>query len=167
MRWFRFYAEAVHDPKVQRLPPDLFRAWVNCLCLAAQGDGVLPPTADVAYQLRLTEVDAERTLSDLRGAGLLDQTERGVEPHNWRGRQYLSDHSTDRVRRHRSRQGRKPVASAETDADGTVTAKTRYGNESATPPEQNRSRADTEQKQMQMQTQSRNSPTPCSLLQKT
>lgn len=33
-RWFRFYAEAVNDPKVQRLPPDIFKA---CLLEAMSG----------------------------------------------------------------------------------------------------------------------------------
>jgi len=31
-RWFRFYAESVNDPKVQRLPAHLFKTWVNILC---------------------------------------------------------------------------------------------------------------------------------------
>ena len=41
-RWFRMYAEVVDDPKVQRLSPALFRAWVNVLCLAASNGGVVP-----------------------------------------------------------------------------------------------------------------------------
>jgi hypothetical protein len=32
----------------------------------------------------------------------IDQTERGLEPHNWRRRQYKSDNSTPRVQKHRS-----------------------------------------------------------------
>ena len=44
-RWFRFYNEALDDPKVQKLPPALFKSWVNLLCLTARHDGTLPPAA--------------------------------------------------------------------------------------------------------------------------
>ena len=33
MNWFRFYHGALHDPKVQSLRPELFKFWVNLLCL--------------------------------------------------------------------------------------------------------------------------------------
>ena len=40
-KWFRFYGDALNDPKVQMLPPETFKSWVNVLCLASQNDGVL------------------------------------------------------------------------------------------------------------------------------
>jgi len=102
MRWFRVYTEVLHDPKVQRLPAELFRRWVNCLCLAALGNGQLPPPEDIAFGLRLSPAEAERTLSGLRKAGLLDECEGRLTPHNWEQRQYVSDSSTERVRRYRA-----------------------------------------------------------------
>jgi hypothetical protein len=42
-----------------------------------------------------------QVLTQLHGAGLLDKTETGFTPHNWKGRQYKSDVSTERVKRFR------------------------------------------------------------------
>ena len=38
MKWFRFYHDAIDDPKVQRLPGDVFKFWVNLLCLASRSN---------------------------------------------------------------------------------------------------------------------------------
>ena len=32
--WLRLYTEALHDPKVQRLPAKTFKGWINLLMLA-------------------------------------------------------------------------------------------------------------------------------------
>ena len=106
MQWFRFYSEALDDPKVQRLPGDLFKAWVNLLCLANEADerGTLPDVADIAFRLRM---DDQKTADALRGlcrAGLLDGDEDdGYSIHAWDKRQPDSDSSTERVRRHRAK----------------------------------------------------------------
>ena len=42
-RWFRLYVGVVHDPKVQALPPRLFKFWINLLCITSEHDGVIPP----------------------------------------------------------------------------------------------------------------------------
>ncbi len=101
MAWFRFYSEVLEDPKVQRLPPHLFKAWVNLLCLANSTGGVLPSADDIAFKLRLSVQDAEGFVSDLILAGLIDITPNGLIPHNWMKRQFISDCSTERVRKHR------------------------------------------------------------------
>lgn len=103
MAWFRFYDEALDDPKVQRLPGDLFKFWVNLLCLAKKHDGILPPVADVAFALRLTNQKAYSVLGELRKAGLIEDTNLGCQPHNWDKRQYKSDTSNERVARYRER----------------------------------------------------------------
>ena len=36
-QWLRLYDDVLDDPEVQRLPPDLFKHWVNLLCLANKG----------------------------------------------------------------------------------------------------------------------------------
>lgn len=102
-RWFRFYDDAVNDPKVQRLEPKLFKAWINMLCLASQGDGWLPPAGDVAFTLRVTEAEAGRLVDGLVSSGLLDEYDGRYTPHNWNGRQFKSDVSNERVKRHRQR----------------------------------------------------------------
>ena len=101
-RWFRFYNETLDDPKVQKLSPALFKAWVNLLCLTARHDGTLPPATDIAFALRLSDATVVTTLDELVGAGLLDHDETGLRPHNWRSRQYASDVSTERVKQHRN-----------------------------------------------------------------
>lgn len=106
-RWFRFYNETLDDPKAQKLAPPLFKHWVNLLCLAARNDGYLPSPADCAFALRVTEPVAEQTLRTLQDAGLIDVTETGMEPHNWRSRQHISDVSTERVKRYRQRSAKR------------------------------------------------------------
>ena len=102
-RWFRFYDDTVNDPKVQRLPPHLFKTWINYLCLASKNDGKLPPVEDIAYTTRRTPDDVLRDISALAARHLLDDVGGDWVPHNWETRQYKSDLSTQRVREHRKR----------------------------------------------------------------
>jgi hypothetical protein len=68
-------------------------------------DGLLPSTSTLAFQLRLTETQTSEALLDLTNRGLIDHTDNGLMPHNWHARQYQSDSSTERVKRHRARRG--------------------------------------------------------------
>jgi hypothetical protein len=102
-RWFRFYDEALNDPKVQCLAPDLFKVWVNLLCVASKNDGTLPAPAELGFLLRIDTTTAEANLAALAKAGLLDKTKGSYAPHNWHGRQFKSDVSNERVKRHRKR----------------------------------------------------------------
>jgi hypothetical protein len=102
--WFRFYNEAVDDPKVQRLPLILFRAWVNCLCLASKNGGILPNLDEISYKLRVTRVRAEWVVEELKTANLIDLLPCGdLQMHNWKGRQFKSDGSKERTQRYRER----------------------------------------------------------------
>lgn len=103
--WFRLYNEVVDDPKVQQLPPALFRAWVNMLCLVSKHGAALPPLSDISYRLRVTPAKAESLRSELVAAGLFDEEDGSFYPHNWHGRQFKSDVSTDRVKRFRNGHG--------------------------------------------------------------
>lgn len=106
-RWFRFYSGVVSDPKAQMLSPEMFKHWVNVLCIAAQHDGELPAIAVTAFTLRLAEPKAASILAKLHAAGLLDKTAKSFKPHNWDGRQYKHDKSdptnADRQKRYRDR----------------------------------------------------------------
>jgi hypothetical protein len=110
-RWFRMYDEVLNDPKVQRLPGEKFKAWVNLLCLASKGNGVLPPLVDLAFALRMSEERVASLLNEFYASRLLDETEvdgapMSYTPHNWNGRQFRSDvtdpTAADRMRRYRS-----------------------------------------------------------------
>lgn len=122
-RWFRFYDDALEDPKVQRLAPHLFRAWVNVLCLASKHEGKLPSTSDIAFKLRMSEGDAQGVLEELILAGLIDITAHGeITPHNWQSRQFASDTSKDRTRKWRKTQDKKPCDVTVTASDGKCDA---------------------------------------------
>jgi len=130
--WFRAYSEALDDPKVQRLHPTLFKAWFNLLCLASQHDGKLPSNDDIAFRLRISAQDAAQYVDELILAGLVDIDRNGARtPHNWETRQFVSDTSTERVRKHRKHKKK---------IEGNVSEAL-----PETPPEQ--SRAETEQKE--------------------
>jgi hypothetical protein len=101
--WFRFYDDAVNDPKIIELPDDLFRAWVNILCVAAKNDGVLPEMKHVALVLRVKPTKAAALVTRLVAAGLIDNHAGVFAPHNWQGRQFKSDDSGARVKKHREK----------------------------------------------------------------
>jgi hypothetical protein len=108
MNWFRFYHEALDDPKVQKLDPPDFKIWVNLLCLACRHDGKLPPLEDIAFALRLDLIACRSVLDRLSIATLIDTPKGGAigwryAIHGWDKRQYKSDTSTERVKRFRER----------------------------------------------------------------
>lgn len=103
-RWFRFYDDAINDPKVLRLSDAMFRAWMTLLCIASKNDGVLPPLADVALMLRTKATKVAEWLAALTAAGLIDNNDGIFAPHNWNARQFKSDVSTERVKRFRKQQ---------------------------------------------------------------
>jgi hypothetical protein len=139
LTWFRFYTEALDDPKVQRLPDHLFKTWVNLLCVAAGNDGKIPSVEDIAFKLRISCHEAETRINDLILAGLIDILPDHVrEPHNWAKRQFKSDNSTERVKKHRAKQDETPgnvTQETECNVSETVTV---------TPPEQSRTETETE-----------------------
>lgn len=102
-RWFRFYDGALDDPKVQRLPPDVFKGWVNILCLASKHDGRLPAISDIAFALRISDREADSLITALRAAGLLDDDGDAMTPHKWADRQFTDATAAERMRRYRER----------------------------------------------------------------
>jgi hypothetical protein len=107
-RWFRLYDEMLDDPKAQRLPPQDFKIWINLLCLASRNDGKLPCISDIAFALRISDNDAVTMVERLHIAGLIDKRNGGPDgfrysPHGWDKRQYKSDNSADRVKKHREK----------------------------------------------------------------
>lgn len=101
--WIRLYTEVPDDPKVQTLPNNLFKFWINCLCLAGRNDGILPPFEQIAWMLRDSTENIASMMKALVSADLIDEIEGGYMPHEWSTRQYESDVSNERVKRHRER----------------------------------------------------------------
>ena len=120
MKWFRLYSSVLQDPKVQRLSPALFKHWVNLLCLANESEprGLLPCLDDIAFALRIKPSEAAAMMTQLRRAGLVDQTSDGRDfPHNWPQRQRKSDDVAARVGEHRERKAGKQETSNDASND--------------------------------------------------
>lgn len=100
--WFRFYRAVVHNPKIQKLPDALFKAWVNVLC-CTDDDGILPATEDIAFALRISERKVCAILESLIDARLLTDDEGVITAHDWADHQRKSDSSKDRVAKLRER----------------------------------------------------------------
>lgn len=101
--WFRFYCEAVNDPKLAKLSHKSFRYWVLLLCVSAEHSGKIPEVSDLTFLLRLSQVEVQSVLAELLSVGLIDQSGQDLTIHNWEGRQYASDVSTERVKRCREK----------------------------------------------------------------
>ena len=120
-RWFRLYDEMLDDPKVQLLSPELFKTWVNVLALACRNGGNLPTISVMAFALRMTPSDLQCRIDELILAGLIDiMPDKSLEPHNWSRRQWKSDDSADRVKRHREKKKSSETA-PEQQGNGYVT----------------------------------------------
>lgn len=101
--WIRSYRGALHNPKIQRMPPPLFKAWQNFLW-CTDDDGVLPSVADVAFILRASEKQVRGWLVELTARGLFDDIGGGLfQAHDWSEHQKKSDTSNERVKQHRER----------------------------------------------------------------
>lgn len=139
-RWFRFYDGVPDDPKILKLPDKLFRAWNLFLCIANRYGGEIPKDMeDAAIILRLPQAKARALMVGLISALLFDESETGYTPHNWNGRQYKSDVSTDRVKQFRERQTKRQrnVSSAVSETppeDRVQKTETEKTEQSAQPP---------------------------------
>lgn len=97
MGWFRFHADWIDNPKVQMLDATLQQRYVTLLCLRCKGE--LPGLAieTIAWYMRISADECRETLEKLQSCGLWT----GDDVPNWDERQYISDCSTERSRKHR------------------------------------------------------------------
>ena len=137
-RWWRAYDDALHDPKVQSLPDDLFKRWFNLLCVASKYGGELPVEPLLKRLLNARSDHLKRHLEQLVKRGLLDEIDGRLVPHNWLKRQYKTDNSTERVRTHR--QAKRNVSETENETPPEyrvqITEKNLLGDRVATRPKQ-------------------------------
>ena len=94
--WFRFYHEWDSDPKVQMMPEAMQRRLAMLFCWRCKGETFHETRA--AFHWRVSETDMEETRLLFMRQGFIDEHWNLL---NWNRRQFLSDSSTDRVRRHR------------------------------------------------------------------
>jgi hypothetical protein len=98
--WFRFWAEFLNDPKVQMLSEADQRRYIMVLCLRCGNGDITLQDSEVAFQLRISNEDWTATKATLRAKDLIDEANR---PTSWEKRQYASDYSNERVKRHRDK----------------------------------------------------------------
>lgn len=118
--WFRFYTETLHDQKLRGLPPTQRWAWVAILGAARQS-----PTPGVLLVSERRPLD-DRALADLAAMPIRDvrralqafesddmihrdETSGAWRVTNWAKRQFESDDTTERTRKHRSNGQRRNV----------------------------------------------------------
>lgn len=114
----------MRNPKVARLPDAQFRLWMELLCVAGENDGLIPPLDDLKHLLKRRLDHLSSGLKALISAGLIDALEDGYCSHDWNQRQYKSDTSTDRSRKHREKcnvAATPPDTETDTETDTTPT----------------------------------------------
>jgi hypothetical protein len=104
VKWFRFYHDAYRNPKVQDLRPELFKFWVNVLCVASESTprGTIASEAHLRLALGLTKPTTKRWVSELEALALLHRSEHGaLRPHDWDKLQPEGDDAGKRKKRQR------------------------------------------------------------------
>jgi hypothetical protein len=96
--WFRLYSEFAHDPKIQMLPEAMQRRYVMLMCLRCSETLETLHETEVAFQLRLSEAELIETKQLFVSKNFIDKQWNLL---NWDKRQFVSDSSTMRVRKHR------------------------------------------------------------------
>lgn len=108
--WLRLYTELLADRKVRRLDVDHRWLWVVCLVLARMSpkpgelliaDDEPVTIADIADQSGMKPARVEAGMKQLEALGMVASGPGGWSIPAWWERQYESDTSADRVRKHR------------------------------------------------------------------
>ena len=94
--WFRFYHEWDSDPKVQSMSEPMQRRLVMLFCSRCREETL--HETDRAFHWRISPEELAETKALFLEKGFIDENWNLL---NWNRRQFLSDSSTERVRRHR------------------------------------------------------------------
>jgi hypothetical protein len=98
--WFRMYSEFADDPKVQIMPEAMQRRLLMLMCSKCKGETL--HETELAFHWRISETELAETKAVFLKKEFIDE---GWNLLNWDKRQFISDSSTDRVRKYR--QGKK------------------------------------------------------------
>ena len=98
--WFRLYSEFAHDPKIQMLSEAMQRRYVMLMCLRCSETLETLHETEIAFQLRLSEAELIETKQLFISKKFIDKQWNLL---NWDKRQFVSDSSTSRVRKHRDK----------------------------------------------------------------
>ena len=114
--WFRFYHEWDSDPKVQSMSEPMQRRLAMLFCSRCKEETL--QERDRAFHWRISMGELAETKALFLEKGFIDE---GWNLINWNRRQFLSDSSTDRVRRHRQAMKQNETLQV-TEGNVTVTA---------------------------------------------
>lgn len=126
MKWLRLWTEWGHDPKVQTMPEHMQRRHLMLLCLRRQCDTCTLSEEEIALYMRISMDDLQETKELFRRKKFIDN---GWNVLQWDDRQFPSDRSTERVRKHREKLKKE-------ESDVTETSPKRFSNGSSNAPEQ-------------------------------
>jgi hypothetical protein len=99
--WFRLYSEFAHDPKIQMMPEAMQRRYIMLMCMRCSETLETLHETEIAFQMRLSDDELQSTKEFFIAKGFIDDDWNLT---NWEKRQYVSDSSTVRVRKHRDKQ---------------------------------------------------------------
>ncbi len=97
--WFRLYSEIIDDEKVQMMPFEHQRHLIMLFALRGQRPTEKMTSQQIAFRLRVSETLLETLHETFLKHGFI---EKNWAITNWNKRQFISDSSTDRVKKHRA-----------------------------------------------------------------
>jgi len=98
--WFRLYSEFASDPKVQSMDEVMQRRLVMLFCLRCSNVLETLQEHEIAFALRISETDMKQMKQIFVSKRFIDEKWNIL---NWNKRQFVSDTSTDRVRKWRKK----------------------------------------------------------------
>ena len=104
--WIKFYTEALHDRKMRRLDRFDKSVYYDLLLLAGfeDADGYLPCIDDIAFELDLTEKQAQKSIEKLMEIGVIAKDSNGnLYVTSFTERQKSKCDSYERVKRYRGK----------------------------------------------------------------
>lgn len=106
MQWFRVYTEIIDDPKVAKMDAETFKFFIFLMALACEQEkeGYIEMTLDeISWRLRCNVSETLQNVSLLVSCNILTKiSDNKYMFLNWEKRQYKSDNSSERVRKHRT-----------------------------------------------------------------
>ncbi len=97
--WFRMYAEFATDPKVQSMSEAMQRRLMMVLCMRCSDVLATLHVDELAFALRISDDELAETKALFVRKGFIDDQWNVL---NWAKRQFTSDSSTERSRKHRA-----------------------------------------------------------------
>ena len=122
IRWLRLWTDFVDNFRVNMVSEIMQARLVKLWCIHRRGHLVGAPLEQVAFEIRLSVEETEKTIEKLIAAGLLEADR---TPHGWDKRQRQYDNDAKRMREARQRKKEEKAASAGSGAEQTRTYKNR------------------------------------------